>query len=177
MVADVKRAFFHAKSEMLTYVQLPPEDVLPGEENMCGGLNFSTYGPRDAAANWANEYSERFKKLRFTLGLCTPSIFTHAEKGLKPYVHGDDFVLVGPDAELERALEELRQHFELEVKGWIGCHRPGTVSVLHRIIREQHRMLWSTRQTRGMRIYCSEDWARALRILVVRVFRSTQYLT
>ena len=39
MVADVKRAYFHAKCKRLTYVQLPPEDILPGEENMCGRLN------------------------------------------------------------------------------------------------------------------------------------------
>lgn len=31
MVADVKRAYFHAKSKRLTYVKLPPEDVLTGE--------------------------------------------------------------------------------------------------------------------------------------------------
>merc|ERR1739836_245809 len=48
MVVDVKRAYFHAKCKRLTYVTLPPEDVLPGEENMCGRLNFSQYGTRDA---------------------------------------------------------------------------------------------------------------------------------
>ena len=30
MVADVKRAYFHAKSKRLKYVQLPPEGVGPG---------------------------------------------------------------------------------------------------------------------------------------------------
>merc|ERR1711938_185593 len=43
MVADVKRAYFHAKSKRTTYVQLPPEDVRPGEENMCGRLNYSMH--------------------------------------------------------------------------------------------------------------------------------------
>ena len=46
MVADVKRAYFHAKCKRLTYVKLPPEDILPGEENMCGRLHFSLYGTR-----------------------------------------------------------------------------------------------------------------------------------
>ena len=51
MAADVKRAFFHAKAKKLVYVQLPAEDVNPGEENMCGRLNHSMYGTRDAAVN------------------------------------------------------------------------------------------------------------------------------
>ena len=46
MVADVKRAYFHAKCKRLTYVQPPPEDIGPGEENMRGGLNCSMYGTR-----------------------------------------------------------------------------------------------------------------------------------
>ena len=55
MIADVKRAFFHAKARELVYVKLPPEDVEPGEEEMCGRLNFSMYGTRDAAVNWADD--------------------------------------------------------------------------------------------------------------------------
>ena len=51
MVADVKRAYFHAKAKRLTYVKLPPEDIGPGEEGMCGRLNYAMYGTRDAAAN------------------------------------------------------------------------------------------------------------------------------
>ena len=38
LVADAKRVYFHAKSKRLTYTKLPVEDVLPGEENMCGTL-------------------------------------------------------------------------------------------------------------------------------------------
>ena len=59
MIADVKRAFFHAKAQKLVYVKLPAEDVLEGEEGMCGRLDYSMYGTRDAAVNWANEYSSR----------------------------------------------------------------------------------------------------------------------
>ena len=55
----VKRAFFHAKAQKLVYVKPPQEDVQEGEEEMCGRLNYSMYGTRDAAVNWANEYSER----------------------------------------------------------------------------------------------------------------------
>ena len=59
MIADVRRAYFHAKPKWLTYVKLPAEDILPGEEGMCGRLNYSMYGTRDAAMNWAEEYSTK----------------------------------------------------------------------------------------------------------------------
>ena len=57
MVNDVGRAFFHAKAEGEVYVQLAPEDIMPGEEGMCVKLRYSMYGTRDAAQNWYREYS------------------------------------------------------------------------------------------------------------------------
>ena len=53
MVNDVSRAFFHAKACREVFVQLADEDKQPGEERMCGRLNYSMYGTRDAAQNWA----------------------------------------------------------------------------------------------------------------------------
>ena len=43
MTNDVSRAYFYApvKEGQYIYVQLLDEDKLPGEENMCGKLNFS----------------------------------------------------------------------------------------------------------------------------------------
>ena len=52
MVNDVKRAYFHAKCTRDVYVQLPEEDTLSGEEGLCGKLELSMYGTRDAAKNW-----------------------------------------------------------------------------------------------------------------------------
>ena len=51
MVNDKSRVFFHAKVERDVYVQLAPEDTLPGEEGLCGKLRYSMYGTRDAAQN------------------------------------------------------------------------------------------------------------------------------
>ena len=45
---DVSRAYFHAKARRKLYVELPPEDA---EEGMCGKLEKSMYGTRDAAQN------------------------------------------------------------------------------------------------------------------------------
>ncbi len=59
MINDVSRAYFYAlvKEGQYIYVKLPPEDTLPGEENMCGRLNFSMYGTRRAATNWQTHYT------------------------------------------------------------------------------------------------------------------------
>ena len=43
---DVRRAYFHAKAIREMFVELPEEDM---QEGMCGKLNKSMYGTRDAA--------------------------------------------------------------------------------------------------------------------------------
>ena len=66
MTNDVSRAFFYApvKEGQNIYVQLPAEDILPGEEDMCGRLNYSMYGTRRASTNWQAHYTNVLKKDR-----------------------------------------------------------------------------------------------------------------
>ena len=53
MTNDVSRAYFYAPVQegQNIYVKLPAGDTLPGEEHMCGRLNYSMYGTRRAATN------------------------------------------------------------------------------------------------------------------------------
>ena len=51
----VSRAYFYAPARRPVYVALPQEDF---EEGMCGRLNASMYGTRDAAANWEAKYAD-----------------------------------------------------------------------------------------------------------------------
>ena len=136
MVADVKRAYFHAKSKRTTYVQLPPEDIGPGEEGMCGRLNNSMYGTRDAAANWSDEYTQRLVEMGFKSGRATPCVFHHEEKGLRAYIHGDDFVVVGLPQNLKWMQERLERKYELTVEV-LGpdAGQQKEVRVLNRILR------------------------------------------
>ena len=57
MVNYISRAFFHAKAERDVFVQLPEEDKGENDEKLCGKLQYSMYGTRDAAKNWFHEYS------------------------------------------------------------------------------------------------------------------------
>ena len=52
---DIRKAYFHAKATRDVYVELPEEDY---EEGMCGKLNKSMYGTRDAAQNWEVAHTE-----------------------------------------------------------------------------------------------------------------------
>ena len=117
MVADVKRAYFHARSKRLTYVKLPPEDIGPGEEGMCGRLNFSMYGTRDAAAVWT-EYILRYlcDELRSTRGC----VFHLQARCLRRLVHGDDFVVFGPEDPLRWFREKLIQQWLIKFRGMLG---------------------------------------------------------
>ena len=136
MVADVKRAYFHARSKRPTYVQLPPEDVGPGEEGMCGRLNFSMYGTRDAAANWSDEYTQRLVEMGFKTGKASPCVFHHKEKGLRTYIHGDDFVVIGLPAALKWMQERLERKYELTVETLgPGKDQQKEVRVLNRVLR------------------------------------------
>ena len=46
------------------FVELPPEDYQPGDEHMCGLLQYSLYGTRDAAQNWEEELTSRLTDLK-----------------------------------------------------------------------------------------------------------------
>ena len=54
MFIDISKAYFHAPSRRPVYVKLPSEALEPGElpNTLCGTLNYSLYGTRDAAQNW-----------------------------------------------------------------------------------------------------------------------------
>ena len=60
---DIKRAYFYAKARRDVYVKLPPED---DEPDMCGKLNKSMYGTRDASQNWEEEYSDTLMSMGFS---------------------------------------------------------------------------------------------------------------
>ena len=73
---DIRKAYFHAKVKRLIYVELPPEFLEPHEVGkVCGKLNFSLYGTRDAASNWEECYAEFLISIGFKQGLSSPCVF------------------------------------------------------------------------------------------------------
>ena len=98
---DVKRAYFYAKAKRSVYIEIPIEDWEPGDEGRVGKLELSLYGTRDAAQNWATEYTNTLKQLGFKAGAASPCNFKHTVRELYVTVHGDDFTITGPTADLE----------------------------------------------------------------------------
>ena len=116
MTNDVSRAYFYAPIQegQHIYVKLPEEDVLPGEEQMCGKLNFSRYGTRRAATNWQAHYTKVLVQNGFVTGLANNCTFHHPSQKIYCMVHGDDFVSTGPPTGLKWLEGILNKEFKIK---------------------------------------------------------------
>ena len=97
LFADAKRAYFNATATRYVFVQLPPEEPKDGEQNICGKLQLSMYGTRDAAQNWERECASKLLSWGFTKGTASSCVYYHRQRDNQLYIHGDDFVAVGED--------------------------------------------------------------------------------
>ena len=88
MVNDVSRAYFYATAIRKVYVEIAEEDREPGDEHMVGELQYSTYGTRDAAQNWQEEFSSMLESVGFKAGRSSPCIFYHEQRDIRTFVHG-----------------------------------------------------------------------------------------
>ena len=114
MVNDVSRAFFCAPARRQVFVELPPEDA--DHKSMIGELNFSMYGTRDAAQNWGEECAGTMTNAGFIRGKASPCTFYHPDKNLRTYIHGDDYVTVGKEADLKWLRNKLEEKYEIKTQ-------------------------------------------------------------
>ena len=119
MVNDVSRAFFHAKVCREIFVQFANEDKQVGHERMCGKLNYSMYGTRDAAQNWAKECIDMLVNIGFRQGNASPCVFHHQASGIRTFVHGDDYASVAEQNELEWMKRQLAGKYKIKTQ-WLG---------------------------------------------------------
>ena len=82
-------------------------------------LNLSIYGTRDAAQNWAKEYTTFLEECGFKAGLASSCNFEHMYRELKLMVHGDDFTETGPTADLQWMQRRKQDALHLGKKGGI----------------------------------------------------------
>lgn len=116
MMNDVSRAFFHARAKRQVYVQLALEDQEFGQERLCGRLNYSMYGTRDAAQNGFTEYSQQLINIGFTQGLASPCVFHRKAKGIRTFVHGDDHISIGRPNDFKWMKARLDQKYEIKTQ-------------------------------------------------------------
>ena len=134
---DIRKAYFHAKAKRLIYVELPEEFCEPGEYGrVCGRLNYSLYGTRDAASNWEECYSQALIELGFKQGLSSPCVFFHPTRNISTVVHGDDFTSLAVESELLWLRDSLKHKFLIKDRGILGpeSHDLKEIRLLNRII-------------------------------------------
>ena len=110
-----KRAYFYAEARRPVFIEMPAEDREEGDENMIGQLQLSLYGTRDAAPNWAAEYTSHLVHLGFKVGRASPCNLVHDQRGLALTVHGDDFVLIGDETPLQWLGDKMKDKYELKM--------------------------------------------------------------
>lgn len=89
MVQDVKKAYCFVEATRKIYIELPPEDAVPGKVGLRGK---SLFGTCDAALNWTTAYTRVLvDKLGFKQRRSTPCSFFDPELKVRTVVHGDDF--------------------------------------------------------------------------------------
>ena len=118
---DVRKAHLAAKCTKDVYVELPEE--AGAAEDECGKLEYWLYGCRPAAQAWEEDYAGLLTSNTFKRLLSSPVVFQHAQKDLLRVVHGDDFIFVGIDDDLDYALKLMQSKYELKNRGRLGSGR------------------------------------------------------
>ncbi len=133
---DVRRAYFYAKVNRPVFIEIPAEDRVPGDEGMVAKLNLSLYGTRDAAQNWAAEYTKYLRAIGFQTGRATPCSFKHASRELYVTVHGDAFTITGPNEDLRWLEEQLKKKYDIKTS-YLGpeSEHNKEIRVLNRTLR------------------------------------------
>ena len=96
-------------------------------------------------AGYWQHYSCVLASVGFKRLLSSPVAFYHSERDLVGVVHGDDFVFVGVDRDLDFVLRVLKENYELKDRGRLGSgdHDKREVDMLGRKIRwHQWGLTW-----------------------------------
>ena len=104
---DVRRAYFYAPARRRMFVELPPEDDKPGDEHMCGLLQYSLYGTRDAPQNWEEELASTLSDLKLTRGIIKG-------EDVVATVHGDDITVGGERSAVELLNKMTSKRYEMK---------------------------------------------------------------
>ena len=96
-LVDVRRAYFYSPARRRVFVDLPPENYQAGDEHMCGLLQYSLYGTRDAAQIWEEELVSTLSDLKLTRASACPCLWKGCIKGeqIVATLHGDDITIAG----------------------------------------------------------------------------------
>ena len=115
-VIDIKRAYFYAPARRPIFIEIPKEDLELGDEGCVGQLQLSLHVTRDAAQNWAHEYTSFLLSFGFQVGRASPCKFTHRTRRVHLTVHGDEFTVVASAKQIAWLGEAMKKRYELKME-------------------------------------------------------------
>ena len=116
-IIDVSRAYFYAPTTRPVYISLPPDDA---ESGMCGRLQYSMCGTRDATQKWERHWQHIMKQAGFKVGEASPCQLYNKEREIRMVVHGDDFTILGTQEDLDWITRILEKEYNIKHKTQ-GC--------------------------------------------------------
>ena len=133
---DVSVEFFHSPMDEYTMVRPPPGLRVKGKLWV---LNKALHGTRMASRCFRKLVAGVLTDARLeTVSIVRTRIIIHRET-LTPSVHGDDFVAVVEDGQLDHFEQVLESSMEIERVGRIGPGRKSTGKVLKRVCQLEWR--------------------------------------
>ena len=96
----------------------------------------SLYGTRDASRNWEAVWAKLLTNLQFILGTFSICVLFNVERQLFVFVHGDDFINLGKNKEVEWLKQEMSKELMVKETARLGPLRSDDKDVicLNRII-------------------------------------------
>ncbi len=83
---------------------------------MCGKLNQSMYGTRDAAQNCGEEYTSFHTSIGLRKGRASPYAFFNKERNIRVLVNGDDFTTLGLSGQLDWFRSTISERYEVKFR-------------------------------------------------------------
>ena len=117
---DISRAHFYGVAEREVYVDLEQEDKDEFGSDKCGLLLKSMYGTQDASAIWQRHYSSILESAGFARGRSNGAVFYKESGDIRVLVHGDDFLVLAKQEEIESFEGLLKGHYEYKRTFCIG---------------------------------------------------------
>ena len=128
---DVSVAFFHSPMDEFNVVR-PPVGLRVREKLWV--LNRALYGTRMASRCFGKLVGQVLKNAQLETVTIVPNTYHHPQRDIDTVVHGDHFVAVAGDEQLDHFERVLENSMEIKRVGRIGPGRSGTGRVLKRVV-------------------------------------------
>ena len=130
-ICDVSVAFFHSPMDEFTVVRPPAGLRVRGKLWV---LKRALYGTRMASRCFGKLACEVLKDARFEAVTIVQNTYHHPQRDIDTVVHGDDFVAVAEDDQLDFFGRVLENSMEIKRVGRIGPGRSSAGKVLKRVV-------------------------------------------